>query len=50
MILMSSTVEVIFTSVDLEQGWPLGEDKCKGQSDRLKWVAQAKNTLQTILH
>ena len=47
---MSSTVEVIFTSDDLEQGQPLGEDKFKGQSDRLKWVAQANNTLQTKLH
>ena len=45
---MSSTVEVIFTSVDLEQGQPLGEDNGKGQSDRSKWVAQAKNTTNQI--
>ena len=45
---MSSTAQLIFMVVDLEQGSPL--DKCKGQSDRLKWVAQAKNTLQTKLH
>ena len=50
MILMLLTVELISMGVDLEQGSLLRVDQSKGQSDRLKWVAQAKNTLQTILH
>ena len=45
---MPSTVQLMFMCVDLEQGSPL--DQGKGQSNRLKWVAQAKNTLQTKLH
>ena len=47
---MLLTVELISMGVDLEQGSLLRVDQSKGQSDRLKWVAQAKNTLQTILH
>ena len=47
---MLLTVELISMGVDLEQGTLLGVDQCEGQSDRLKWVAQAKNTLQSILH
>ena len=49
-MLMLLTVELISMGVDLEQGSLLGVDQCEGQSDRLKWVAQAKNTLQTTLH
>ena len=50
MILMLLIVELISMGVDLEKGLLLNVDQCKGQSDRLKLVAQAKNTLQTISH
>ena len=48
--MLLTVVELISMGVDLEQGSLLRVDQCKGQSDRLKWVAQAKNTLQTILN
>ena len=38
---MLLTVELKSMGVDLEQGSLLRVDQSKGQSDRLKWVAQA---------